>query len=451
MPATDDGGTAPADGSPISGSAAPGSPISRTAPRTVLVSGLGGAGRSTVAAATALAAARTPGRTLLLSAEPAQVLEPLLGAAPGGVDGAAEVAPGVWAARVDSGADFRARAAALQEQARTAFEMLGAEALDDDELTELPGAEALALLHALRTALRDGDWDTVVVDLPPARRAVGLLALPEQARRYLRRLLPAERQAARALRPMLAQLAGVPMPSEWLYGAAARLEEELRSVQELLEHPRTELRLVAEPGPQAAPALAEARAGCALHGLRLTGIVANRLFPTGGSDPFLGRLSGQQQAALKELREDCAGYGVPLYELPHLGRDPRGAEDLARLAQPAKEAPGAGDRERPADGGAAEGRAAHHPVLGRVTDRLRADGLLIWELPLPGARKDALGLVRRGDELIVTTGPFRRALPLPSALRRCRVAGAALEAGELRVRFAPDPALWPSSGAPPFG
>ncbi len=47
--------------------------------------------------------------------------------------------------------------------------------------------------------------------------------------------------------------------------------------------------------------------------------------------------------------------------------------------------------------------------------------------------------MRRGDELVVTAGPFRRIVPLPSALRRCTVAGAALREGELRVRFAPDP------------
>jgi arsenite-transporting ATPase len=30
-------------------------------------------------------------------------------------------------------------------------------------------------------------------------------------------------------------------------------------------------------------------------------------------------------------------------------------------------------------------------------------------------------------------------------LRRCTVAGAALRDGELRIRFAPDPELWPQS------
>ena len=51
-------------------------------------------------------------------------------------------------------------------------------------------------------------------------------------------------------------------------------------------------------------------------------------------------------------------------------------------------------------------------------------------------------LVRKGDELVVTVGSYRRVLALPSALRRCEVEGAALRDGRLRVRFTPDPALW---------
>jgi arsenite-transporting ATPase len=78
-----------------------------------------------------------------------------------------------------------------------------------------------------------------------------------------------------------------------------------------------------------------------------------------------------------------------------------------------------------------------------VEDRLTEDGLLIWCIPLPGARKSELSLVRRNDELILGVGPFRRISRLPSALRRCTVSGAALTDGVLRVRFTPDTSVWP--------
>ncbi len=44
---------------------------------------------------------------------------------------------------------------------------------------------------------------------------------------------------------------------------------------------------------------------------------------------------------------------------------------------------------------------------------------------------------------MVGLGAHRRVLALPSALRRCTVAGAGLQDGVLAIRFAPDPALWP--------
>lgn len=78
-----------------------------------------------------------------------------------------------------------------------------------------------------------------------------------------------------------------------------------------------------------------------------------------------------------------------------------------------------------------------------VEDRLAGDGVLVWHLPLPGAVKEELGLVRHGDELLLTAGPFRTTVDLPSALRRCTVAGAALADGVLSIRFTPDPRLWP--------
>ncbi|MEV6418966.1 ArsA-related P-loop ATPase [Streptomyces sp. NPDC051662] len=389
--------------------------------RTVLVTGPGGAGRTTIAAATALAAARPGGRVLLLSADP---LGDLLGTPAGPPDAPAPVRDGLWAARVDSGAHFRTETLAFQERAATLLDLLGARKLAGEELTELPGSEQSALLHALRRAAT-GDWDVLVVDLPPLRDALALLALPEQLRRYLRRLLPQERQAARALRPVMAQLAGIPMPAQWLYETAARWDDELAAVQSLIADPATTLRLVAEPGPAAAEALRAARAAIALYGLRVDTLVPNRILPGDATDPWLATLVAQQRKCLDEWHEEWAP-GTPVHPVAHLGRDPRGPDDLGLL------------------GRAPEG-AAGGPVEDPwpVEDRLAEENLLVWCLPLPGAVKSELALVRRDDELLLTVGPFRRIVPLPSALRRCTVTGAALKDGVLRVRFTPDPALWP--------
>ncbi|MFB7279497.1 ArsA family ATPase [Streptomyces hydrogenans] len=384
--------------------------------RIILVTGAGGAGRTTVAVATALAEAHAGRRVLLVpgDADPAR---------PGPVaDLAGAAGPGTLTVlRPDPAGDFRREFLALQARSSTALDLLGASPFEDAELTELPGSRQFALLRAVREAAA-GDHDLAVVDLPPLREALTVLALPEQLRRYLRRLLPPERQAARALRPMLAQLAGVPMPARWLYETTARWERELAAVQAVVEAPDTTVRLVLEPGPAAAATLRDARLGLALQGLALDAVIANRLLPAASEDPWLAALTAEQHRHLAALRADA---GDVLHELPHLGRDPRGPEDLALLAAVRPGLPPA---------------AAPAPS---VEDRRAQDGVLVWHLPLPGAVKQDLSLVRRGDELLLGAGPFRRTLPLPPALRRCTVTGAGLVDGDLAIRFAPDPGLWP--------
>ncbi|MBO1333361.1 ArsA family ATPase [Streptomyces sp. VRA16 Mangrove soil] len=362
--------------------------------RTLLVTGPGGSGKTAIASATALKAARDGLRTLLVTGD--AVADP----------------PGVTVTRLTPADDFRTDFLALQERAASGLDLLGASRLDSDELTPLPGSDELALLRALRDSA-EGPHDLVVVDLPAAPRAVSLLALPEQLRRYLRRLLPAERQAARALRPVLGRLAGVPMPTEWLYEAAARWDTELAAAQAVIDADTTSVRLVVEPTPAATATLRTTRAGLALHGLRVESVLANRVLPDGSTDPWLADAAARQ-------RKVIAAWEHPAHELPHLGRDPHGDDlDVPPPATPAARA------------------------TWPVEDRLAADGVLVWRISLPGAVREELSLVRRGDELVVGAGPFRRIVPLPSAPRRCTVAGAGLVDGELCVRFAPDPDLWP--------
>src|SRR5690606_9723801 len=124
--------------------------------------------------------------------------------------------------------------------------------------------------------------------------------------------------------------------------------------------------------------------GLALRGLRTEALIATRVLPETDADVG-GWLAGpvaQQRKTLDEWRES---YDV--HRAAHLGRDPRGTDDLTTLAVPG---PGPGTGRGSADW--------------PVTDRLAEDGVLIWHVPLPGAHRDELDLIRRGDELIVTAG-----------------------------------------------
>ncbi|MFD4654316.1 ArsA family ATPase [Kitasatospora sp. NPDC058444] len=387
-----------------------------TATRTILVSG--DAGAPTVAAATALHAARRGHRTWLLAADdPHRALDSALGTRlePEPV----LHAPGLTVSRIDEQAAFRYAVGELTGRLKPALDLLGAEQLDPEELTALPGIARLALLRALPAA----DHDVLVVLAPPPAELIATLALPEQLARYLDRLVPEQRQAARALRPLLAGLAGVPMPADWLYEGRTKAAAALAESRAAITGPGTSVRLVVPADGHPYGELRRIRAGLALHGHRPDAVVVHGALPGAAAsspDPWLAALARRRQEELTGLAAET--------DAPVL---------VTGLAEATLEA--VADRLY----GDGDGPERLAPEPWPVEDRLAEEGLLVWHLDLPGADRSELDLVRRGDELVVGLGTHRRVLTLPSALRRCTVAGAGLHDGVLSVRFAPDPALWP--------
>ncbi|GAA1968926.1 ArsA family ATPase [Kitasatospora viridis] len=385
--------------------------------RLVLVTGDGPA-IPAVAAASAAHSAAQGARTLLLAADdPHRLLDEQVGVRL--TDAAAPVRDGLWALRLDEQQAFRHAVAALDGKLRTGYDLLGVEPLDPEELTALPGTRQLALLRALR---RPADaYDLIVVAAPGPAELTAALALPEQLDRYLARLLPEQRQAARALRPLLAAVAGVPMPADWIYSARAWAAAELAATRQVIESPRTSVRLALSAPAGSVPALRRAAAGLALFGHRLDAVAVHRALPAAAvdsADPWLAARAAAERAELAGI-----ALGVPVLTADQTAEGPDAVAAQLFGAEPAPEP------------------AARWPWT--AEDRLAEDGVLLWRLAAPGADRADLELVRRGDELVVALGPYRRILPLPGALRRCTVAGAALRDGELTLRFTPDPALWP--------
>jgi arsenite-transporting ATPase len=70
--------------------------------------------------------------------------------------------------------------------------------------------------------------------------------------------------------------------------------------------------------------------------------------------------------------------------------------------------------------------------------RIDKDGAdYVLTLKVPFVEKSAVDLSRHNGDLYVTVGNYRREITLPRVLERRDTAGASIEDGELRVRFAP--------------
>ena len=138
----------------------------------------------------------------------------------------------------------------------------------------------------------------VVVDCAPTAETLRLLALPEALGWYMDRVFPVERRIVAALRPVLARAAGVPMPQGRRLRRGRAAAADLREVQELLTAADATVRLVLTPE---AVVVAEARrtlTSLSLFGYRVDGVVANRVFPSGGADAWrAGWVAAQARAA----------------------------------------------------------------------------------------------------------------------------------------------------------
>jgi arsenite-transporting ATPase len=387
--------------------------------RVLLFTGKGGVGKTTTAAATAALAASRGLKTLVLSTDPAHSLADAF-AVPLGPEPTA-VESGLLAMQVDAQLAFEQSWRDVQDYLRGLLERAGVDALQADELTVLPGAEEVLALLELRRQAASGLYDLVVVDCAPTGETLRLLALPEALTWYVDKVFPAQRRALKAVRPLLSRVATV--PEDGLFEAVGRLHAELCEVRALLTAPTTSVRLVLTPE---AVVVAEARrtlTSLALYGYRVDGLVANRVLPT-SEDPWVAGWAAAQSAQLATVRADAAP--LPVLESPYAAGEPVGTEALLAFAETLY-----GDTDPTAV-----------VETGELLEVLRdADGFLL-SLSLPLARLEDVDLARSGDELVVTVAGHRRLLALPSALRRCDVAGARLVDGRLVVRFEPDPAQW---------
>jgi arsenite/tail-anchored protein-transporting ATPase len=393
--------------------------------RVLLFTGKGGVGKTTAAAATAALSARSGRKTLVLSMDAAHSLGDAFGVEAGSEP--VEIDDGLCVQQLDAQRRFERTWHELRDYLLTVMDSVGVDALAAEELTVLPGAaEVLALLE-VRDQVRSGRWDLVVVDCAPTAETLRLLALPEALGWYLRRMFPVERRVARSLRPMLGRVvgaAGVPVPKDGVFDAVGRLHEELLEVRAVLTDPGTSVRLVLTPE---AVVVAEARrtlTSLSLFGYRVDSVVANRVFPSAGADAWREGWVAAQAAQLAEIE---ASFGsLPIYRSSYQPAEPVGYSQLAGFAE---QMYAGSDPFGPA------------PEIDPLTVERSGDEFVL-SLALPFADRSAMELVRTGDELVVTVGSYRRVLALPSALRRCTVAGAALREGRLRIRFEPDPALW---------
>jgi arsenite/tail-anchored protein-transporting ATPase len=383
--------------------------------RTILYTGKGGVGKTSVAAATARRSAAGGARTLVVSTDPAHSLADVLGA-PVGAEPVA-VGASLWAQQITAQVELEANWAAVQDWAGDLMAERGVDRITADELTVPPGADELFALLAIKRHHTSGAFDVIVVDCAPTGETLRLLSFPDVARWWLEKVFPQRSRILDAARPFARAVLDVQLPDEAVLGDVQRLVQNLIAMHEILrDREHVSLRLVMNPDRMVVDEARRTFTYLNLYGFLTDAVVVNRVFPP-DVGPYFAAWRETQQRAMHEV--EAAFAPVPVLQAPYFDCEVRGEAMLDRL-------------------GAAlfdghDAAAVLHAAFtqGLVVGR---DGATL-RLALPFADKGALSLKKIGPELIVRVGPHKRTMLLPPALSGYRPSGASFEDDALVIRF----------------
>jgi len=386
-------------------------------PRTILYTGKGGVGKTSVAASTARACAGAGLRTLVISTDPAHSLSESLGAALGPEP--SPVADRLWGQEVNAQDEMERHWAGVQEWLGEVFVERGLDRISAQELTVPPGMDELFSLLRLQAAHESPDWDAIIVDCAPTGETLRLLSFPDVARWWIEKVFPLERQLLAAARPLARSLLDIQLPSSAVFADIQRLSRNLIAMNEILrDRERCTVRLVMNPDKMVIGEAMRTFTYLNLYGYLTDAVIVNRIFPSEVGDYFAGWRRVQEEH-LELVRSAFAP--VPVLCAPYFDQEVLGAEMLDRL------------------GGALFGVAGLDPAAvlhDRLTQELNVteDGASL-RLTLPFADKGDISLKKIGLELIVGVDGHRRTIILPSALAAFQPTGATFEDGALEVTF----------------
>ncbi len=326
-----------------------------------VVVGSGGVGKTTVAAALALAAARRGRRTLVMTFDPSRRLAEALGVRPdqhGRPVPVAGVRGGLLdAALLDARATFDHLVARYAPDADARDRILG-NRFYRHLAGSLAGVLEYMAVERLYEAVHEGTYERIVLDTPPTRQALDLLEAPDRIVAFLEsgalrialrpwfdtqgRLRPAARLGplGRNLEALLDRIVGLELLREMaeFFQAFAPLyagfRERALEVRSLLRGPEVRFVLVTAPGSdRVADAMFFARR-LVEAGHRLGEVVVNRIHPSAApTDPAVLRwLAARDRESAGELRQ-LLGGAYPVVEVPFLPEAPVGLDGLAGLAR----------------------------------------------------------------------------------------------------------------------
>ena len=390
--------------------------------RTIIFTGKGGVGKTSIAAATAVKAASMGYKTLIISTDPAHSLgdsfDIELGPSP------VQIADNLYGQEVSVYGDLTLNWEIVREHFAHLMEIQGIKGIYVEEMGVLPGMEELFSLSYIKRYNESKEYDLLVVDCAPTGETLRLLSLPETFGWLLKMMKNLEKYVVKPMiRPLSKRISKLHdmVPDTDVYDQIEHLFSSVDGIIELLsDGTNTTVRLVMNPEKMVIKESMRALTYLNLYGITVDQVIVNRVFMDDIDGKYMDEWKTIQHKYLEQIERSFAP--IPITKVPLFPREVLGIEMLKTVGEVVY-----GDKN-PLDIFYKE----EHMQIKKISE-----GHYVMKLRLPFAfdNKMETNVLQLGDSLTLRIGNYQKGVILPVFLAGMRVAEAGYEDQWLKIDF----------------
>ncbi len=384
--------------------------------RVILYTGKGGVGKTSMAAATAVSAAASGKRTIVVSTDAAHSLgdsfdlelknEP------------SKIRENLWAQEISALFSAEKSWGKVREYLSALLISQNIKDITSEELVVFPGLEELFSLMEILNHCKEGGYDIVIVDCAPTGETLRMLSFPDVLRWWLEKIFPVQRTLVKIARPLSKPLLGVPLPGDDTLDSIAELFQQIREMHELLtDQDVTSVRIVVNPEKMVIREAERSFMYLNLYGFNTDAVIVNRLLPSVDLGQYFEKWGELQHTYLQYIKDQFSP--IPIFTVPLFMEEVIGFSALEKMGS---ECFGKNSPEQ-------------FYFRGQSQKICHDNHGYVLELALPFVKKGDVSLSQKGDELTVRVGDYKRNILLPRKLLGRDAVGARLDDGVLKIKF----------------
>ena len=360
--------------------------------RIILFTGKGGVGKTTVAASTAIKAAKEGKKTLIISTDPAHSLSDALNIQLSPEP--TEIAPNLFAQEFDVYYSMTKYWDNMRNLMNTIFRWKGVKNVVAEELSVLPGMEEASAFLWLEKYHSEGIYDVIVIDSAPTGETLTLLSLPQVAKSWMTKAFSRKNLAVKTVTKGVKFFTGVPLDKG--------LEEmdlmfnKLEKIQQVFLDPEVaSIRIVTNPERMVIKEAQRAYTYLQLYGYNVDAVVINRILPEEKVGEMFKYYIDSQKKYIKEIEESFAP--LPILKVEHQGKEVFGMKLLEKISKAVYKGK----------------KAADVLYLDQPFEVVENSKGYFFKTRLPFVKEEEITLKKFGDELVIDLGNRRKSVMLP--------------------------------------